>query len=284
MHKQNIKRQHYVWRYYLKPWTVNKQICCLRDNNIFKASLMKIAQKRYFYRTEELNNEEISLIVKIIEALPPENHELLFETFKVYLASCNGDEYLKKNGIEIFHSIVESRAIDFIDKARVGNINFLNEEQSRIDFSKFLARQYCRTRKIEMATMSNINSIKLPNEYIGSCDIKKIMKAVSFLTSDSIGNWIFSESNIFLLENNTEVNFITSDQPIYNLKSKENISTVDMELYYPLNTKFALLCTKLKNVNTMLSKQDVQKYNTAIFKFSHEVVFAKYVSDLESYK
>jgi len=47
------KRQHYVARYYLKPWSDNEQIYCIRNQKVFKSNLMNIAQEKYFYELQE---------------------------------------------------------------------------------------------------------------------------------------------------------------------------------------------------------------------------------------
>ena len=54
--------QHYVWRYYLAPWTKNNspegQIACLRDKKPFPVSLKKVAQENCFYGIKELSEKE----------------------------------------------------------------------------------------------------------------------------------------------------------------------------------------------------------------------------------
>jgi len=55
-------RQHYVSRFYLKPWVENDQIWCLRDRKIFSANLMKIANEKYFYELRDLSPEDMALI------------------------------------------------------------------------------------------------------------------------------------------------------------------------------------------------------------------------------
>jgi len=37
--KKNKKRQHYVWKNYLKPWTLDNKIWCKRKDKIFNTSL-----------------------------------------------------------------------------------------------------------------------------------------------------------------------------------------------------------------------------------------------------
>lgn len=46
------RRQHYVWRKYLEPWTTKGKIWCRRESKIFSADLMNVAQERDFYTPE----------------------------------------------------------------------------------------------------------------------------------------------------------------------------------------------------------------------------------------
>lgn len=48
-----VRKQHTVWKYYLRQWATNEQIFCLRNNTIFKTNLNNIANVRDFYRLKE---------------------------------------------------------------------------------------------------------------------------------------------------------------------------------------------------------------------------------------
>ncbi len=59
------KKQHCVWRRYLRAWKVNpddKDIWTgfLQIGELKKVALMGVAQSSYFYKLEVLNNEESS--------------------------------------------------------------------------------------------------------------------------------------------------------------------------------------------------------------------------------
>ena len=66
----DTKRQHYVCPHYLKPWTVNNYIWCLRENNLFHPSLEKIAIEKYFYKRVPLNEIELKILVEMIKKTP----------------------------------------------------------------------------------------------------------------------------------------------------------------------------------------------------------------------
>ena len=67
---QVTKKQHYIWRNYLRPWTDNNsttgRITCLRKNKIFPTSLMNIAHENYFYNIHALSDLERQCIYKMV--------------------------------------------------------------------------------------------------------------------------------------------------------------------------------------------------------------------------
>ena len=62
--------QHYVWQYYLKSWTTNGKLFCLRDNEVFCTIPDNVAKKRDFYRLKELTDKEIYFIKGLIDEMP----------------------------------------------------------------------------------------------------------------------------------------------------------------------------------------------------------------------
>jgi hypothetical protein len=58
------KNQHYVFRGYLRPWSQDERIYCLRGGSIFHPNLKRVACERFFYRFQDLTSEEAQLIEK----------------------------------------------------------------------------------------------------------------------------------------------------------------------------------------------------------------------------
>ena len=89
---QTTKKQHYIWRSYLAPWTrdnSNKgQIFCRREGRIFPVSLMNVAHENYFYEVKEPSKREIELIydVQAFNALEwNASNEMVFAKESEYL-------------------------------------------------------------------------------------------------------------------------------------------------------------------------------------------------------
>jgi hypothetical protein len=55
-----VKRQHYVWRAYLRPWAKNERIWTnfKQLNKIQQPSLMGVAQEKYFYKLVDFTDSE----------------------------------------------------------------------------------------------------------------------------------------------------------------------------------------------------------------------------------
>lgn len=244
---------------------------------------MNIAQEKFFYKAETLNQFEIDLLIKNIESYPKANQPLLREMLYIYLFSSNGSEYLQKNGIEIFHGIIEKLAIEVLEDARSGNLQRLEDDNTKINFCKFISRQLSRTKKVKDALVQDSHSIELPHDYKDTCDLKKILYVMSFMLSEGIGNWIYSNANIYLLKNTSQVNLITCDQPVYNIKAIKNVIPEEVELFYPVSPQYAIFITANKSIDVNLETKDVESFNYSTYMNAYELLFATTRTELEKY-
>ncbi|NOS75740.1 MAG: DUF4238 domain-containing protein [Methyloglobulus sp.] len=83
-----------------------------------------------------------------------------------------------------------------------------------------------------------------------------------------------------LLKNNTSVEFITSDQPVINTYAigfNETEAPEELELYYPVSPKLAILITnniEIRNSNIVVPNiNQVKNYNRMIIQQSHSQIF-----------
>jgi hypothetical protein len=67
------KRQHYVWRHYLRPWADNESIWTYFKelDKIVKPGLMGVAQEKYFYRLEDFTDDEITFLENFVDKTSP---------------------------------------------------------------------------------------------------------------------------------------------------------------------------------------------------------------------
>lgn len=295
------RRHHYIWRNYLKTWSNNNQIWCLRDGKIFQTNLMNVGQKRDFYKLNDLTQEDILHIQTFLdsqsEPLQKLNQgwiEIFTIIFKIKkIANNNGlsteeletevDEQIH-NLEENIHSQIESNAIKFLDDLNSNNLDFIENDTDLIDFIHFICVQYFRTNRMKQKVISQMtdNSIM---------DMKKLWNILSHIFATSLGWSIYSERtqwNIILLNNETNVCFITTDQPVINTfvahggVVKEHD---DLEFYYPLSPTKALLVTKLDTYNSSCSNflgvNEVERYNKGILGLSYELIFASSKGQLD---
>jgi hypothetical protein len=269
----NAKKQHYVWQHYLRAWSIDNQLYCKRGNSIFRTSTENVAQERYFYEAVQLNETEILLVRNIIARMHPSAHQLLNDTFDVYLEIGRVDDHLRRNGLEKFHSITEGKTVPIMNSIRDSDFEVLKNQQNRSDFSHFLGRQYTRTKKIKDKVARKPSFGQVP-EMFASCDFGNVKEVVTFLLVDNIGNWIDSVGVFNFLTNASETSFITSDQPIYNLPAKDEEEAKEFKLFYPISPQIALLVLKTKTKTNIADLQAVKKYNDYIRRNAYANIFA----------
>lgn len=289
------RRHHYVWRHYLRAWSENEQIWCSRDNKIFPSNLMNIGQERDFYRLKDLTTQDIEFIKLLIganqsEMLTKLNHgwiKLFTAVFKIRetvnvlgISDSDFEEEIEKQIINIgedFHSDIESGAIKFLDGMLTNDTDFLNDEDSSIEFIHYLCVQYFRTKNIKESASSAVSQL-------GLLDIDKAWNILSHIFSTTLGWGIYAERavwNVVILENLTSTPLITGDQPIINTYAafgNEVIEHDHLEFYYPLSPNKALLLTKKTEYQKVphkeLSETEVAYFNDAIVDLAYEQIYS----------
>lgn len=268
------KQQHYVWKHYLKPWTINDKIWCQRNGSTFNTSLKNIAQKRYFYESEQLNSDELAFLKYILNGMHPTAQESLNGLLKLYNFTADSNGYIKKCGIEDFHSIIESNFIPILDKLYLEDLSFFENEKEKNAFAYFIGSQYTRTNKMrDNMIKANLKTTNLNPE--------KLSKVFNLIFADTIGNWIFSKTKTRLLINNSDIDFITGDQPVLNTMGNHSYTKAPekIELYYPISPKYAIYISEKLDGKVYISKDDVIKYNEFIKNHSKEQLYSKKEND-----
>ena len=289
------RRHHYVWRHYLRAWSENEQIWCSRNNKIFLSNLMNIGQERDFYRLKDLKIQDVEFIKLLIgehqsEMLTKLNHgwiELFTAVFKIRetvndlgISDSDFEEEIEKQIINIgedFHSSIESGAIKFLEGMLTNDTDFLNDEDSSIEFIHYLCVQYFRTKNIKENVSSAVSKL-------GPLDIDKVWNILSHIFSTTLGWSIHGERalwNVVIFKNHTNTPFITGDQPVINTYAafgNEAIERDHLELYYPLSPNKALLLTKKTEYQKVpckeLSETEVAHFNDAIVDLAYEQIYS----------
>jgi hypothetical protein len=303
------RRHHYIWRKYLRAWAINELVWCRNEDNIFNSNLMNIGQIKDFYKLKEINPRDIEIINKIaIEPTPPGLQEinkrwlLLFNSVfqlkhDLEQRGLNNnqtdkllDEFIQ-NAEEDLHENIESNAIVYIESMLNEDLNFFKTEQGYMDFMHFLCVQYMRTNKIKSNILNNVAQSKSIEVEV----IERIWNILSHIYATNMGKVFYEERHshhIFLLKNETQKEFITGDQPVINTYFTGNVNKElpkEVEFYYPLSPKLAILITKiiydLLSDKILLNEDEVDKYNLMIIEQSHSQIYAssgKVLNDISS--
>jgi len=297
------KRQHYIWRYYLRAWSNKDMIHCMRINKVFKASLMNIGHEKYFYKLQELTLIEKDLIRRLaIEPSPnflKPLHENFLKNFTVIfdlknIAKANNTytdeieeetEKLINNLEEDYHASIENIGQKYLKSILEKNIDFFMNENGRNEFSYYLTTQYMRTKQIRNSVIRAVGENKKVN-------IRKIWPILSHIFATNMGHSLASSKDykIVLLENQSQKNFITGDQPVVNTFANDvaiDEEIFNLEFYYPISPKLALLITQkneLEPIQIIIDINEINNYNKMIFNFSEEQIYASSEVEFEAYK
>lgn len=316
---QVTKKQHYIWRNYLRPWTDNNsttgRITCLRKNKIFSTSLMNIAHENYFYNIHALSDLERKCIYKmVIEHTSGAQREMCMGWLNLccapfdlenelwYLFRSVGTQYgdrieekqklekWKIEYIEKLHDQIELMGIQYLENLKQRDMAFWDSEEHRDRFSFFICNQYFRTKRTREVVISafQMTKSKFPNGDFANIHPENIWIPLSLILASNLGAHITLDFSAVLLQAK-ESSFIVGDQPVINTYSTFDMSTQpkDMELFYPITPHLALLLTKnpqYTNGSTVeLNTQEIARYNRLEFMLSWEQTFAKDRTQLEPF-
>ena len=309
-------KQHYVWRYYLSPWTSNEetggQIYCLMGNKIFPTTLMGVANQRYFYKVPDLTERQIHLAKLCNESLTSDiilrkANEKWIQLFQIPLTAKNQlsifapenvvnemYEYMRNNIGELYHSKIEHSAIKQLDFLKSHNSSFLNNDEEKDGFYLYLANQFTRTKRMRDKFLNSIAADEnKPEDYsMDSEDEKSLDFFAKIFISTNLGIALSHKGfRIRFLDNKSELPFITGDQPIINTYADyENNTMPDkLEFYYPLTPNLAVLVhnesqSALTGDTLALSSEQVDLYNKMIIAASLQQLYANNRTTLERYR
>jgi hypothetical protein len=296
-------KQHHVWKSYLREWATKQQIFCLQGERIFMSRLEDAATQRQFYKLQSLTAVDIAYIRKVwIETSPPDMRPLHEELLTMFAAGPllrgNLPDHLKANsnitdfldeGIvnmeEDYHSRLEAGAQPIFAAIRRKDISFYSDVKLAGQFIHFLCVQYFRTTGMKARIVSSLKDNM-------NIDIGRCWNVMSHIMARNVGRSLFLERKrrpIILLENQTSMPFITSDQPAVNLLSEENQTKGPeyLSLYYPMSPTLGLLLddpdAPTEYSQGALSFAQVEKLNKRIASGSYRHIFASRRDVLEEH-
>lgn len=193
----------------------------------------------------------------------------------------------EKSGMECIRSILDGDLQFYYPSIdNCNDVAFQNGGiyEKREEFIVFLFIQYFRTVRMRKVCQKNIhdmiNEIKYKkitvNFLLENIDEKNLVPHLSLLLQSLCTDaFINRNAHLTVLKNFTTENFFTSDQPIINLKSKDNGSIPDeFVLYYPLSPKIAIIVNDNNVVNeiAIIDKNVIRKYNDKLIKEAYDYI------------
>lgn len=302
---QIVKRQHYVWREYLRSWAIKDKIWCYLNGKILNTNLVNVAQEKYFYKLNRLNSNEVEFINNFLlssiknKALLKLNIgwvEIFNYVYKLeYLLQAQViNELLIANAIndlekvvgEYYQTQIEKSGIKYLSLLKEKKIDFFEDDSSRMEFCFFICVQYFRTKNTQQRFVQSLTQKKIKD-----IDFSRVWNVARNIFSTNVAQSICFDRQykIVLLCNQTRIPFITSDQPVVNthsvVKNKGLVS--ELEFYYPITPYVSILITKnhkdYGRVKCIKTADGVHACNEYILGFCHDQIYSSERESLEFY-
>lgn len=306
-----VKRQHYVWRHYLRPWAEKESIWTyfIEQDTIRRTGLMGVAQEKYFYKLLDLSNEEEKFLKNFIDKTSPHVVKSLnFDFLNLFTSTSklkkqlgrtinpviDKDKYaeeirkLEINLMEIAHGKMENLGHKLIACRSLDDLKTIEKDDYIFDAIMFLCFQYFRTKGMKKSALKSFEGDKFEEL------AKKTWNIISYTMATTLARSISLDKNLkfIFIENNTDNYFITGDQPVFNIlndKLNENGEVIDLELYYPLTPQHALTIhfrtnQAVKFVSEIANNDRIEYLNKRVLENSNFFVFANSKEQLERLK
>ena len=284
---------HHTPRFYLLPWAdAAERLMWLGYGKIIRSKVTVVGGENDFYRLRELTSKDIFLMREFIKQLPElgrKGHEQLLEWFalppalKSYLErigrtdsdSIRVVDAAISNLNENYHTSIENSFRPYLDAMLKGDASFYNEDQSAMEFLRGLSVQILRTKAVKDRAVKHVKGLFE--------DIERVWPIISHILAVTMGGSFFVDRKRFkivLIDNHTQVPFITSDQPIINLLSPAYSFDVPekVELYYPISPTKAMLYLEQENPahasSPSISTDEAHAYNVLIADHSGQQIFS----------
>jgi hypothetical protein len=184
---------------------------------------------------------------------------------------------------ENLHCFVEDRFKPILDLLLSGDLGFLQDTERAITFYYGLCVQFTRGNHIRRSR-HNMTQEEFDRHM-------RVSNVLANIIAVNVAHSLFVDRNLYtvlLLENASEVPFVTSDQPIINLSSNPTRfkPPEKFELYYPLSPSKAAMLLEPESVhypsNLSISAAQAHMYNVRMAACSFRQVFSTSTKELEA--
>ncbi|WP_434747517.1 DUF4238 domain-containing protein [Pantoea sp. Lu_F5_004] len=297
-------RHHYVWAYYLRDWaTDNKNIHYItKRGNTACDSIRGLGFEKDFYKMGMLRDEDRELITMItkecadvLKKLHWDFVEMIFNTQKFFLnlspkvhekLGVDLNDIMSSNLFENYLSQQEHNSITILNSLRTGDSSCLQNQETYYELCYFLGYQLARTIKMKKLLILTLKATSGPQDVVTR--LKDFYERnwwfmCSFMATNLSYDMSLNKSRrVYVIENKTSIDFITSDQPVINLNPEgHNGDAVDY--YYPLSPRKALIILTSNHVyfdHLNISEIDVAMLNIKMADNSCETIFGRSEGEL----
>jgi hypothetical protein len=271
---------HHTPRRYLLPWAdADERIAWYGYDKVDRSGLTVVGGENDFYKLKELTVPDIDCLKLFIDGLREigrDGHRRYLEMYTLPTrirrnleeSHIQNPEAMKQlevvisNLNENYHAAIENGFWPYLEAIKNRDFSFYEDPQKAIGFFHGLYVQYFRTKALRERLCKKENIL--------FDDMERVCDVLSYILAVEAGGSFFvnrNEFRILVLDNHTEVPFITSDQPIINMLTSGGSWDVPekMELYYPLSPTQAMLyletATPIGGISTSVSIDEAHRYN-----------------------
>lgn len=191
------------------------------------------------------------------------------------------------NSGENFHSSYESDGIKWINRLCSGDADFYCDPGTHLerdDFLSFVSIQFFRTigmRRIMsnyvgelIDLMKNYKNNK-PNINYDNVREESIVPHLSWIFQGRLAASLSNKgAKLQIMWNKTRLPFITSDQPVINMKAEPGKEASELVLYYPIDPFVAITINGAEGKKDLDTTNIIDDLNRMMVKHAHEYVVA----------
>ncbi|MBY8177713.1 DUF4238 domain-containing protein [Vibrio fluvialis] len=266
------KNHHQVWANYMKRWSPDSLnvYYTTKRGNIAYDSVRNVAVERHFYRVGYLNEEHLEVIKNLSIHSDERLQKLHMSCLSYYLRmqkySILYDNYgvrddlmdrimesWKCNGIEHIYTKHEGECQNIIESLAARDLSVLKERDNMMKFMQFYAHQMVRTKTFKDTVIAGYTRNTTKINSLSSKTMEECWWFVAYMFGLNIGRSLFLDRKVdthCLLINDTDIPFITSDQPIINVYRSFNDKELrtpeehECDHYYPISPNVAYMINK----------------------------------------
>ncbi|WP_080426332.1 DUF4238 domain-containing protein [Burkholderia ubonensis] len=286
---------HHVWQHYLKSWLVSGAITCLAADSIFRTGTVRVAVDRDFYTLKALSDRDLQFARALISGVKNEDArqsqlrflERIAAPSKLKGISPDIDSEIDtfhSNVLEEWHTAIEHSFIPLLKRALVRDIDFYRHDQDCIPFLHYLCTQNMRTKGVR-------DRVLALNSKSGVPDISRIWPILAITFAENVGATLYVERRrrkLVLIQNTTDVPFITGDQPVANLLAISDGPPERLAFYYPISPELALVLNEVDDdlplASETLTTEQVRGLNAKLASGCHAQLFGTSEEALRSAK